>query len=187
MKRIFKYTLICAFAIIIFTISIKPVTTAVYKVLYPLRYEEYINKYSKEYELDRFFVMALIKAESNYINDAHSSVAHGLMQITDDTALWISEKLSIDFEPDDIVNPETNIKMGCFYLDYLLNYYKGNVKLSLAAYNAGMGNVDKWLKNPQYSKNGISLDVIPFAETKKYIEKIEKGTTIYKKLYNKED
>ncbi len=187
MKRIFKYTLICAFAIIIFTISIKPVTTAVYKVLYPLRYEEYINKYSKEYELDRFLVMALIKAESNYINDAHSSVAHGLMQITDDTAIWISEKLSMDFEPDDIVNPEINISMGCFYLDYLMDYYKGNVKLSLAAYNAGMGNVDKWLKNSEYSKDGISLDVIPFAETKKYIEKIEKGTTIYKKLYNKED
>ena len=187
MKRIFKFVLICAFVILFFAIAIKPVKTAVYKVLYPLRYEEYIDKYSEEYKLDRFLVMALIKAESNYINDAQSSVARGLMQITDDTAIWISEKLSIDFEPDDIVNPETNIKMGCFYLDYLLDYYKGNVKLSLAAYNAGMGNVDKWLKNPQYSKNGISLDVIPFAETKTYIEKIEKVTTIYKNLYNRED
>lgn len=141
--------------------------------------------YSDEYSLDRYLVMALIKAESNYIYDAQSNVAKGLMQITDETADWICEKLSI--ENADIEDPQTNINMGCYYLSYLLDYYDDET-LALAAYNAGMGNVNKWLLDEKYSKTGKTLDEIPFAETKKYIEKIEKGKNIYLNLYNnKED
>ncbi len=158
------------------------------KSLYPLRYEEHIEAYSEEYNLDKYLVMALIKAESNYIYDAHSGVARGLMQITDETANWIAEKLAIKFSHNDIENPKTNINMGCYYLKYLLDYYNGNETLALAAYNAGMGNVNKWLDNKEYSTTGTTLDKIPFSETQTYIEKIEKGRKIYMNLYkNKEE
>ncbi len=156
------------------------------KALYPLRYSEYINVYSNEYNLDKYLVMALIKTESNYIYDAHSGVASGLMQITSETATWIAEKTDIVL--DDIFNPKTNINMGCYYLSYLLDYYDYDEKLALCAYNAGMGNVNKWLGNEEYSKDGKTLDQIPFAETKQYIEKIEKCKKIYINLYqNKEE
>lgn len=161
----------------------KPVEKLTISILYPLRYEEHIEKYSDDYNLDKYLVMAIIKAESNFIPDAHSGVARGLMQITDETALWIAKKNNMDFDLEDIENPEINIKMGCFYLDYLLDYYDNNQTLALAAYNAGMGNVDKWLKNPDYSKSGSDLDNIPFSETKDYIEKINKAINIYKKYY----
>lgn len=155
------------------------------KALYPLRYDEHIITYSQKYDLDKYLVMALIKAESNYIYDAHSGIARGLMQITDETADWIAAKLSLsDF---DILEPETNINMGCFYLSYLLDYYNENEKLALAAYNAGMGNVNKWLSDEEYSKSGETLDNIPFLETRQYIDKIERNKKIYIKLYKKEE
>ena len=169
--------------IILLVFSIKPAEKITVNILYPLRYEEYIEKYSKEFGLDKYLVMALIKAESNFIPDAHSGVARGLMQITDDTALWISKKMDMEFDSSQLENPQTNIKMGCYYLRYLLNYYDEDLTLSLAAYNAGMGNVDKWLKDPKYSKSGKTLDVIPFEETQKYIKKINKSINVYKKYY----
>lgn len=168
--------------------SLNPVGKLFMKAVYPLRYEDIIYKYCDEYGLDEFLVMALIKAESNYICDAHSGIARGLMQITDDTAVWIAKKLSVDFLADDIENPETNISMGCFYLSYLLDYYADDEALALAAYNAGLGNVNKWLSNEEYSKDGKTLDKIPFEETRIYIEKIEKNKEIYISLYkNKEE
>lgn len=173
--------------IIVLIVCAKPLYTISMKALYPLRYEEYILEYTKEYNLDKFLVMALIKAESNYIYDAHSGVATGLMQITDETANWIAEKMSIEFSKDDIKNPVTNINMGCYYLRYLLDYYEEDETLALCAYNAGMGNVNKWLSDKSCSKDGKVLNEIPFEETRKYIEKIEKYKEIYTFLYNKED
>lgn len=178
MKKRILLLILCI--VLIFSL-IKPIM----KALYPLRYGEYIITYSDKYDLDKYLVMALIKAESNYIYDAHSGVARGLMQITDETADWIATKLS--FENFNILNPETNINMGCFYLSYLLDYYKGNEQLALAAYNAGMGNVNKWLLDKEYSQSGETLDNIPFEETRQYIDKIERNKKIYIKLYKKEE
>ena len=169
--------------IILLLFSIKPAKKLTINILYPLRYEDHIIEYSNKYNLDKYLVMAVIKAESNYIFDAHSGVARGLMQITDETAVWIANKIDINPDTIDIEDPKTNINMGCYYLRYLLDYYNNDQELALAAYNAGMGNVDKWLKDPAYSKSGHSLDVIPFEETRKYINKIDKAIIIYKKSY----
>ena len=151
------------------------------RMIYPLRYEEYIEEYSGQYMLDKYLVMAVIKAESNYASNAHSGVARGLMQITDSTADWIADKLGFDFEREDIENPEININMGCYYLRYLLDYYDENVNLALAAYNAGMGNVNKWIADSESS--GYSTLSIPFSETERYLNRIEKGIKIYRRLY----
>ncbi len=180
-----KRILLLILCIILVLSLVKPGYTLVMKALFPLRYNEYIKTYSDKYDLDRYLVMALIKAESNYIYDAHSIVARGLMQITDETADWIAAKLSL--EHYDILEPETNINMGCFYLSYLLDYYNDNEQLALAAYNAGMGNVNKWLSSKEYSQSGKTLDNIPFLETRQYIDKIERNKEIYIKLYKKEE
>lgn len=151
--------------------------------LFPNRHTELIEEYSEKYDLDKFLVMAVIKAESNYIHDAHSGVARGLMQITDSTALWISKELDIPFKDGDLENPAKNIEFGCFYLSYLLDYYNNDETLALAAYNAGLGNVRSWLKNPEHSPDGVHLESIPFRETREYVEKIKRYKIIYKKLY----
>lgn len=157
------------------------------KMIYPLRYEGYIKKYAKKYDLDPCLVMGVIKAESNYIHDAHSGVARGLMQITDDTAQWIAGKLEIkNFSEDDIVDPETNIQMGCYYLHYLIKHY-GDIDVALAAYNGGMGNVTRWLADKNCSSDGKTLDYIPFKETREYVEKVNKYTKTYRETYDKEN
>ncbi len=148
--------------------------------LLPLEYEEYIETYARENGLDKYLVMGLIKSESNFETDAHSGVASGLMQITDDTAKWIAGELKIEYTLDMVLDAETNIKMGCFYLSYLIDRYK-NTETALAAYNAGMGNVSSWLEDERYSQDGITLYEIPYSETRKYVKKV----ALFKKLYEK--
>ncbi len=182
MSKISKciFALIAAFVIISFT---KTAYNLIMHAIYPVRYYEYIDKYSRENNLDEYLVMGVIKAESNYIHDAHSGVARGLMQLTDDTAVWVADKMGIEFSTNDIEDPETNIKMGCFYLKYLTTLYE-NRDTALAAYNAGMGNVSKWLKNPEYSSDGITLSYIPFKETREYVAKVNDYERTYKELYD---
>ena len=177
--------------ILVFTLGIVLIVSAsillyhlIIRVIYPVRYSEYIEENSEKYNLDKYLVMSVIKAESNYIYDAHSGVARGLMQITDETALWISKQLDIEFNHDDIENPEKNIEMGCFYLNYLISHYK-NTDVALAAYNAGMGNVNKWLSTPEYSDDGKTLSRIPYKETREYVKKVNKYQQKYKDLYSK--
>lgn len=150
--------------------------------LYPLKYEDDIFRHSEENSLNPYFVMAVIKAESNFDPKAHSGIARGLMQITDSTAEWIADKMNIEFEPNDIENPETNIKMGCYYLKYLSELYHDDT-LILASYNAGMGNVSKWLNDDTLSKDSRTLEHIPYSETRGYVEKVIRYERIYKKIY----
>jgi len=159
---------------------------SVVKAVFPLKYENYIKRYSSEYKIDPYLIMGIIKAESNFEHDAVSSKnASGLMQITKSTAEWIADELGIiDFQYErDISSPQINIKMGCFYIDYLLSMYSGREKCALAAYNAGFNNVDSWLLNDKWSKDGINLDKIPFPETEKYVGKISNYKKIYEFFY----
>lgn len=159
---------------------------SVMKTVFPLKYEEYIKLYATEYEIDPYLIMGVIKAESNFEDEAISvKKATGLMQVTKSTAEWIADKLDFeDFEYDkDIIRPEINIRMGCFYIDYLLEMYSGRETCALAAYNAGFNNVDSWLLNEEYSKDGVTLHKIPFPETEKYVKKISNYQKIYEFLY----
>ena len=145
-----------------------------------------MTKYAQEYELEPHFVMAIIKAESNFIEDAHSGKASGLMQLTDETANWVADKLGKDTKEINLNNPRDNIELGCYYIRYLINYYEGNVDVALAAYNGGMGNVDKWLENKKYSDDGKSLKDIPFKETREYVKKVNNETAVYEKMMSNE-
>lgn len=136
---------------------------------YPVEYSEYIIKYAKQNDLDPYLVIAVIKQESNFVADARSPYAGGLMQLTEDTANDYAKKLGMtDF---DYMEPETNIRIGCYVLSSLIQKYR-YTDTALAAYNAGMGNVDAWLSDSRYSSDGKTLDHIPYAETRHYVKKI---------------
>ncbi len=158
----------------------------VLKSLYPIKYYKYIEKYSSMYNLDKYLVMSIIKAESNFNEKATSSKdAKGLMQITPSTGEWIAEQMNlVEFSPDKLYDPELNIFMGCWYLDNLRKEFHENYVLILSAYNAGRGNVNRWLNNSEFSKDGENLNYIPFKETEIYIKKIKMNYNIYKKLYS---
>ncbi len=150
-------------------------------VIYPTPHKEYVELYSNEYSLSPYLVYSVIKVESNFNTKATSSKgAKGLMQITTLTGEYIARELAI--EDYDLYAPKDNVKFGCFYLNYLINKFK-SVETALIAYNAGEGNVRSWLKNKEYSTDGVNLEVIPFRESDIYIKKINKTLDKYKKLY----
>ncbi len=154
------------------------------KLVYPKKYEVYVQKYSKEFDLDENLVYSVIKAESKFKEDAISHKgAKGLMQISDITRDWAIEELKLG--NIDIFDPETNIKIGCWYLDRLYKEF-GNLNLVIAAYNGGSGNVTKWLNNSQHSRDGENLDNIPFEETSNYLRKVLTNYKNYNKIYDEE-
>lgn len=156
---------------------------SVLKTLYPLEYTEFVEVYARENNLSEDFVYAVIKCESGFENDAVSSVgAKGLMQIMPDTFDWIKMKLKDDASYEDIFDPELNIEYGCYLYGYLMEKYESE-ELALAAYHAGTGNVNKWLKDSEYSDDGKALKDIPFPSTKKYVTKVIETKKIYQKLY----
>ena len=181
-KKVFFTVLVL---VVICVIAAPKVYETVMKFIYPLEYEDVVYSYANENGLDPYLVLGIIKAESNFISDARSNKdAKGLMQITDSTATWAAEKMGYkNFSVSELANPQTNIAIGCWYLRYLLDRYNDDVTLALCSYNAGSGNVASWLSNEQYSKDGKTLENIPFPETRHYVANTQKYTEKYRKLY----
>ncbi|MBR1969582.1 MAG: lytic transglycosylase domain-containing protein [Clostridia bacterium] len=151
------------------------------KIIFPDEYGTLIKKHSKEYGIDVYTAFALIKAESNFNPDVVSHAnAKGLMQLTNETFLFCKSNTSLG---NDIFNPENNIKAGMWYLSFLNNKFNHNTENVLAAYNAGASNVIKWLKNENYSADGISLETVPYEETRNYIKRVRSYRKIYYLLY----
>ena len=155
-------------------------------VNYPVNYLEEIQKYSNEYGVDPKVVLAIMRVESNFKSDATSKVnAKGLMQILPDTAKHVAKMLNIDANSIDLNDAETNIKIGTYYIKYLMQNFS-NMDTVYAAYNGGIGNVNTWLKDSKYSSDGVSLYNIPSSETKHYVNKVNKALKAYEILYGKE-
>ena len=154
-------------------------------MLYPLKYQDLIRKYSAEHGVSPALVCAVIHSESRFEREAVSRKgASGLMQIVRQTADWAADEMGLDgYSYDEsIMDAETNINIGCWYMGRLIRQY-GDVMTAAAAYNAGSGNVSAWLKDPAYSKDGRTLSRIPFGETRKYAAKIGKSVKIYEVLW----
>ena len=183
-----KFKKIIKILILIFVVIIVINIKSIFKSFYPIKYENQIVKYSQRYNVDPCLVAAVIRAESNFDGKAVSQKgAYGLMQIMPDTALWVAENMKLkDFDVERLYESEINIAMGCWYINNLNTEFNGNIDLVLAAYNGGRGNVQKWLKNKEYSSDGKTLNVIPFGETDKYVKKVKTNYNIYLKLYGDE-
>jgi soluble lytic murein transglycosylase len=135
-------------------------------------YEIYITEYSKRFAVDSLLIKIVMKKESNLNPEAVSNTgAVGLMQVMPKTALEIANKLNIaDYSNKNLKEAKINIMFGTYYLKKLLNYYNNNLILALAAYNAGIGNVENWhSKDPEIGKK---ICKIPFKETRYYVRSI---------------
>lgn len=182
-----KYYLLLAATLLVILFIINNSTSAL-RLLYPLKYKEYVYSYSSLYKVDPYLVFSIIKAESSFNPNATSQKnARGLMQISESTGRWGAEMLRLEgFNNNHLYSPELNIKIGCWYLKSLMNEFGNNLDLALAAYNGGSGNVNEWLKNKNYSGSGISLDKIPFKETDNYIKRVKNNYLVYRRLYEKD-
>ena len=145
------------------------------RIRYPLRYSEYVRVHAREHDLDPALMAAVIYQESKFRSDARSSSgAIGLMQLTPSTAHGIAVRTGGHaFRTDDLYDPEINIRYGAWYLHNLFAKYHSE-RLVLAAYNAGQGNVDRWLSRDE---------PVQFAETRAYVSRVEHLKAIYRRAW----
>ena len=157
---------------------------AVKEVTLPLRHDDIIRQQAADKDVDASLIAAVIYAESRFDTNARSSAgARGLMQITPATADEIARKSGgIAFEQGDLRDPQINIAYGSYYLRWLLDYYGENETLAVAAYNAGTGNVDRWVgRDP-----GMQPSEIPFPETRTYVRRVFEARRSYRRAYRRE-
>lgn len=149
----------------------------------PEEYAGYVAKYSKEYGVPENIIYAVIKTESDFDISAKSTDGGiGLMRIMPSTFEWMTDLLDESYESGMLYDPETNIKYGTYYLAYLSTLYT-RWPTVYAAYNAGTSAVDEWLSDGKYSKDGMSIDNIPYDETREYVKAVTKAAEYYQKLY----
>jgi soluble lytic murein transglycosylase len=106
------------------------------------------------------------------------------MQVMPETAQWIARRLGMEpLEIEEILDPEVNIRLGTWYLAYLLEKFAGRVDVVITAYNAGPGQVSAWLDDKTWSGRYADRHKIPFAETRQFLVKVRKAYTKYQQLY----
>lgn len=150
----------------------------------PLKYQDIVEKYTKQYQLEESLVYGVIFCESRFEPEAVSSAdAVGLMQVTRETGWWAAEQMGLDPDTIDLTDPDTNIRIGCWYLHWLNEKFDGVRDTAIAGYNAGHGNVAKWLADEEKSRDGITLDEIPYGETKSYVKRVELAEKVYRFVY----
>ena len=150
---------------------------------YPIKYENYVNSASELYGVDESLVYAIIRTESKFDETATSHAgAIGLMQILPSTFEWVKSKSQSETSEEDLKSPEINIDCGVHLISLLIDRYE-SLDTAICAYNAGIGTIDKWLKDPKTSTDGKQLIDVPYPETKNYVKRVRDSQKMYKRLY----
>jgi soluble lytic murein transglycosylase len=157
------------------------VDKAIEEFTLPLDHEDIIRQQADEKGVDAALIAAVIDTESKFSDATSSAGARGLMQITPEAAQFIEKQSGgSTFKLSDLSDPEINIRYGTFLLKELIERYDGDVAAALAAYNAGPGNADEW------GGAGLSVEEIPFPETRAYVELVLERQKEYREKYASE-
>src|SRR5450631_4174445 len=139
----------------------------------PLSETSVIRQQAAEKHLDPALIAAVIFAETKFDPRPSAAGAEGLMQILPETAYFIAHLSGgYRFAAADLATPQINVAYGSYYLRYLLNHYNGNEMLAVAAYNAGLANVDSWVAQASAAGRPLTVAAIPFPETRAYVQRV---------------
>ncbi len=153
----------------------------------PLTHADAIRKQAREKRLDPSLIAGVIYAESKFNDSTSSAGALGMMQLLPSTADFIAQRSGgTRFTTADLATPDINIAYGSWYLRYLLDRYGGDVVLALAAYNGGMGNVDRWVAEAGARGRRLQVSDIPFPETRAYVQRVLDARERYRRTYPQE-
>lgn len=164
-------------------LTVKPdFDDSLYKLAYPLHYQEIINNNARLYRLDPYLVVALIREESYFNTQAGSSVgAKGLMQLMPATASFIANRNGLSYSS--LANQTDNIKLGCAYLDFVRSQLFGEDLFAVAAYNGGPNAVKIWQSKKNYKSYDEFIENIPYPETRDYVKKVYRSYWVYLNIY----
>jgi soluble lytic murein transglycosylase len=166
------------------TASVDSIPLAYWRILYPQPYWDTIKAESAKYNLNPYMVASLIRQESEFNPSAISYAnAWGLMQLLPSVGHQLArEEGMAHFETFQLLDPETNIKLGTRYLRQMLDKFGGVEEYALAAYNAGDNRVTDWKAAGPYSGMDEFVESIPFTQTREYVEAILRNEETYKAI-----
>ncbi|PTQ11597.1 lytic transglycosylase [Sphingomonas oleivorans] len=130
-------------------------------------------------------IHAITRQESQFDRQATSRVgAKGMMQLMPATAREQAQKLGLSYDQARLAEPSYNVMLGSAYFDRLLNYFGGNYVLAVASYNAGPGNVNKFIRNngdPRMAGVDVVdwIEAIPLSETRGYVQRVLENAVVY--------
>ena len=161
---------------------------AFWRLSYPRPYSDTVRSAAETYDVDPLLIWSVMRQESVFDADATSYVgARGLMQVMPSTQEWIADQMGEEIPPGAAFTPEANVRMGAWFLRFLLDYFDDDLQLAVAAYNGGAGSVDAWLEDPMVSNRDDLLRWIGFGETREYVERVSMNYEVYKALYESQD
>jgi len=160
--------LVCITAVLL--MALPPLAREADRLLYPRKYSRQVEQWAAEYELDPLLVYAFIRTESGFDPAATSSVeARGLMQMTEETFIWLRSKIAPDegLTFDELYDPDVSIRFGCYYIHLCMERYGGG-----GGYNP-----------PPPPSDGQTLKGFPYNQMHHYVEKITASYAVYTRLY----
>lgn len=169
------------------SIAIDKAPDKFWRLAFPMPYRSSIETYSRERSLDPYLVAALIRQESEFNPNAVSrSNARGLTQVMPGTGRELGRKLKIPrYRTAMLFTPDTNVKIGTYYLKALFDQLQGKWEATLASYNAGKSRVTGWLSASAYNEPAEFVESIPIAETRVYVQSVLRNAEVYRRLYSK--
>jgi soluble lytic murein transglycosylase len=150
----------------------------------PLADASIIREQAAAKNLDPALIAAVIYAETKFDPRPSTAGAEGLMQILPSTAYYLAHLSGgITFTAGDLADPSVNVAYGSYYLRYLLDHYRGNEMLAVAAYNGGLTNVDSWVAHADATGKQLAVSEIPFPQTREYVRRVLSAQAAYRETY----
>ena len=177
--------LILAVAIVVVVaVTVAHIGRVTHELTLPLGDASVIREQARAKHLDPALIAAVIYAETKFEPRTSSAGAEGLMQIEPATAEFLA-KLSggYNFTTRDLETPSVNVAYGSYYLRYLLEHYEGDEMLAVAAYNAGLANVDRWVAKARAEGGQLTVDEIPYPQTRAYVQRVLEAQREYRATY----
>ena len=181
-----RFLTVCGVAALTFAVvlALPLFRKAVNEFTLPLSNADIIREQAADKRIDPALVAGVIYAETKFDPRPSAAGAQGLMQILPQTAEFLARRSgATTFRLADLGNPDVNITYGTYYLRYLLDHYRGNTMLALAAYNGGETNVDRWVVDARGQGHSLTVQDIPFSETRDYIQRVLQAQRDYRHNY----
>ncbi|HEX4563397.1 MAG TPA: lytic transglycosylase domain-containing protein [Solirubrobacteraceae bacterium] len=175
---------LAALALLVLAVMVLVSNPGVTRVRLPLTNADVIREQAAAKHLDPALIAAVIYAESKFQPRPSPTGAQGLMQIEPATAYYLAGLSGgVRFTASDLATPSVNVAYGSYYLRYLLDHYSGEEMLAVAAYNAGLSNVDAWVARARANGESLSRGSIPFPETREYVRRVLSAQRDYRATY----
>ncbi len=151
---------------------------------FPLAFQKNAKQGYEMSSLPKGAIEGIMREESLFQTTVKSRVgATGLMQLMPTTAAMLRRNNAQVAFAEDLTDPQSNIALGATYLSDMKSYFNGQLPLAIMAYNAGPGNVNKWLRSNGNLELDEFIEKIPLSETRDYVKRVMRSMQIYGMLY----